>query len=114
MRRYTTAVFCAFGQTLTLNACLLCSSLYRLLTTLKNMLPEVGDLQRSSDVAEPSLMSHRPAAEMRQVRMEKLKIITTMNKQIETKSRGVASFMLYTFEFILMLLISLLFKYRLN
>lgn len=28
---------------------------------LKDMLPEVGDLQRSSDVAEPSLMSHRPA-----------------------------------------------------
>lgn len=30
------------------------------------MLPEVGDLQRSSDVAEPSLMSHRPAAEITQ------------------------------------------------
>lgn len=43
---------------------MLCLSLYQLLTTLKNMLPEVGDLQRSSDVAEPSLMSHRPAAEM--------------------------------------------------
>lgn len=28
------------------------------------MLPEVGDLQRSSDVAEPSLMSHRPVAEI--------------------------------------------------
>lgn len=28
---------------------------------LKNILPEVGDLQRSSDVAEPSLMSHNPA-----------------------------------------------------
>lgn len=28
------------------------------------MLPEVGDLQRSSDVAEPSLMSHRPAAQI--------------------------------------------------
>lgn len=30
---------------------------------MRNMLPEVGDLQRSSDVAEPSLMSHKPAAE---------------------------------------------------
>lgn len=27
---------------------------------LKVILPEVGDLQRSSDVAEPSLMSHSP------------------------------------------------------
>lgn len=34
--------------------------------TLKDMLPEVGDLQRSSDVAEPSLMSHRPAAKITQ------------------------------------------------
>lgn len=37
------------------------------LKTLKNMLPEVGDLQRSSDVAEPSLMSHRPAVEIIQI-----------------------------------------------
>lgn len=34
-----------------------------LLHDIRNMLPEVGDLQRSSDVAEPSLMSHKPAAQ---------------------------------------------------
>lgn len=53
-------------------------------TTLKNMLPEVGDLQRSSDVAEPSLMSHRPAAETRRRDREKKKSKTT-NKQRKIK-----------------------------
>lgn len=38
------------------------------------MLPEVGDLQRSSDVAEPSLMSHRPAAKDHNSDLMKFKI----------------------------------------
>lgn len=31
-----------------------------------DVLPEVGDLQRSSEVAEPSLMSHRPVERERE------------------------------------------------
>lgn len=44
---------------------LVCYSVISRHETLKNMLPEVGDLHRSSDVAEPSLMSHRPTAEIK-------------------------------------------------
>lgn len=40
--------------------------------TLKDRLPEVGDLQRSSDVAEHSLMSHKPTAEQIKHKLESL------------------------------------------
>lgn len=41
------------------------------------MLPEVGDLQRSSDVAEPSLMSHSPATEINWWNTNKAKLKKT-------------------------------------
>lgn len=47
---------------------------------MRNMLPEVGDLQRSSDVAEPSLMSHKPATE------------THKNPLVEHRLKGVCAF----------------------
>lgn len=53
--------------------------------TTRNMLPEVGDLQRSSDVAEPSLMSHRPA-EIRKPRLQGVCVCVSLFSEAERPS----------------------------
>lgn len=52
-----------FGLILLGQTCLINLMAMLLTDTLKDMLPEVGDLQCSSD-AEHSLMSHKPTAEI--------------------------------------------------